>query len=277
MTPLDPDPQPRHAAPEVVPDPESVARPVLIELTALTLSHRAQAVFGPITTTVPRGGLVVAHGPAGSGRSSFLLALAGRMRGLTGTLAAPGPVPADARARRRVERERRNAAAVARVGTLVTPEDRLTVGESITERCLIDAVTVADGHTRFAELVAGLRDADLPGPPMALDHDTLVGELSARDRAVFAVLLAMLRRADLVVLDDADDSLDTDQQAELYAALQHLSATGCTVVASTCDLRGVPAETPVITLPSHPEPTHPEPTHPEPTHPESTHPEPTHP
>jgi ABC-2 type transport system ATP-binding protein len=56
-------------------------------------------VFEGVDLSVPAGGLMVAHGPAGSGRTTLLLALAGRLRPSAGTVRVGG-APIGRRTRR---------------------------------------------------------------------------------------------------------------------------------------------------------------------------------
>lgn len=220
----------------------------LLEIDQLALAHRDGTVFGPVTATLPRSSLVVVHGPAGSGRSALLLALAGRMRGTTGTLRftdAPNDPSSTVGLRRwwrerRAGRAHRRTAAIARVDGLVDLEPRLTVTETVTERCLADQVPVARGHIRFDALCERIRTSF---PPQAL-----VGELDALDRLVLTTVLAMLRPAALVVLDDLDRDLDTAGQAEMFTILQRFVVTGCTIVASTCDRQPIPDHVATISL-----------------------------
>ncbi|HIT76387.1 MAG TPA: ATP-binding cassette domain-containing protein [Candidatus Avipropionibacterium avicola] len=238
----------RHAAPPQVAEPDPQEHPPLMELTDLALVHRGEPVFGPVTATIPTGVLVVVHGAAGSGRSSLLLALAGRMRGTTGTATLLPPPDTDGRlARWRARRDHRRATSIARIGDLVDLDDQLTVGESLTERCLGDQVATAAGQSRFTELSAAAG--------ISLDPSTRIGSLPALERTVLTVILAMVRPARLVVLDDVDANLDTDAQAELLTIVDRLAVhQTTTVVASTCDLRGVPTDTVTITLdPTSPE------------------------
>jgi len=229
----------------------------VLEVERLSLRTPAGPVFTELTFSVPRGGLTAVVGPSGSGRSALLLALGGRMRGLTGSVRLGGRAarsrPADLRAR----------TAVARLATLVEPEGRLTVGESMTERALVDGVQDGDAAAAVAraEGVFGT----------TLDRGLLVDDLTAYDRALLCVALALVRPSDLVLLDDADRGLDVADQRRLLEALGRLCATGQTLVLSTTELASLPPGAHVVHLrptpPADPAPAGPAPADSAPAHP----------
>jgi ABC-2 type transport system ATP-binding protein len=206
----------------------------LLAVEGLGLATPAGPVFADLSFTVPRGALTAVVGPSGSGRSAVLLALGGRMRGVTGT------VRLGERAARSRPRDLRAHTAVARLATLVEPEGRLTVGESVTERALVDGVA-ADAAAR-----AVARAEETVGT--TFDRSLLVDDLSAYDRALLCVALALVRPADLVLLDDADRALDVADQRRLLDALGRLCATGQTVVVSTTEAASLPPGTVVVPL-----------------------------
>ena len=158
----------------------------LLAVEGLGLATPAGPVFTDLSFAVPRGALTAVVGPSGSGRSALLLALGGRMRGVTGT------VRLGERAARSRPRDLRAHTAVARLATLVEPEGRLTVGESVTERALVDGVA-ADAAAR-----AVARAEETVGA--TFDRSLLVDDLSAYDRALLCVALA------LKIADTADHS-----------------------------------------------------------------------
>lgn len=196
-------------------------------------------VFTDVSFDVLPGRLTVLVGPGGSGRSSLLLALSGRMRGCTGTVRWQGrPVRSgrDLRALRR-------STSVARISNVVAPEARLSVAQSVVERALLDGVRPAAGERAFA-VAEDLLQAHL-------DRTVLAERLTAYDRSVLAVALALVRPADLVVLDDLDADLDVDDQRRLAAALVRLAAEHPAVPAllvSTTEHASVPADAVLVTL-----------------------------
>lgn len=186
-------------------------------------------------TVEPRRATVVV-GPGGSGRSSLLLALCGRMRGTTGTLVASGRPVRTGRDLRALRRR----TSVARIASLVLPEARLTVAESVVERALLDGVRPADAEGAFAAAEDLLETH--------LDRSALTERLTAYEQGVLAVALALVRPAELVVVDDVDADLDLDDQARLLAGLVRVAAAGPAVVATTTEASTVPADAVLVPL-----------------------------
>lgn len=220
--------------------PQEESAPPLVRADALSLNVKQTSVWSDLDFSFGAG-LNAVCGPSGSGRSSLLLAVTGRMSGLTGSLTVAGE---DAIVRpRRV----RAISSVARLSTMIVLEPRLTVAESITERALIDGLPTDRSLTRMAEL------EDLVG--RRFPKPSLVERLAAFDQTLLAACLACLRPARLMVLDDADLGLTADEQTDLFAALSTLSAPSLTedgpaVVVSTRDLTTLPVGTPVLQLPN---------------------------
>lgn len=206
----------------------------LILVDDLGLASRSGTIFADLTFGVPRGEVSVVVGPSGSGRSSLLLAVSGRMRGLTGS------VRLGRHTRTTRPRQLREITAIARIATLVEPEGQLTVGESMLERALIDGVQAADADLAFAEA------EEVTG--VTFDRDGLVDQLPAYERSLLCVALAMVKPSELIVFDDADRSLDLAAQRRLMAALTLLCRPGRTILTSTTEVAAVPADAHVIHL-----------------------------
>ena len=208
----------------------------LLRVERLGLATRTGPVFTDVTFTVPRQRLTVVVGPSGSGRSALLLGLSGRMRDLTGRVSW-GDHGSAAR-----PRQLRAATSVARLATLVQLEGQLSVGESVTERALMEGVQVDAAEHALA------RVQELVGVTFA--RDRLVDELGAYDATLLGVALAVLRPAELVVLDDADRGLDLADQRRLLQTLAGLAAAGQTLVVSTTEPAALPDAAHVVTLPA---------------------------
>ena len=219
------------------PAPDRVtAPPAVVEAAHLGLVGLEGPVFTDVSLSVPPGRLTVLVGRGGSGRSSLLLALCGRMRGCTGVVRRqdrPVLTGRDLRALRR-------ATSVARISTFVVPEARLTVAQSIVERALLDGVRPAAAERAFAAAEDLLE--------VHLDRNTLTERLTPYEQTVLAVALALVRPAELVVLDDIDADLDTHDQRRLLDALVRVAAAGPAVLVTTTESASVPADAALVTL-----------------------------
>jgi ABC-2 type transport system ATP-binding protein len=184
----------------------------MIEATGLGLRTRQGWVYRDVDLSLPAGSLAAIAGPAGSGRTMFLLTLAGRAKPSTGELRVGDALNrADIRAH----------VLVARATGAVELDPDLTVGDSRREAGLLFYGADLD----WAERLVGIQ----------LDGTTLIGDLAPDDAALFAVALAASARPAALVLDDVDAHATPDQQRRVWAALAAVAEAGITVVASTLD------------------------------------------
>jgi ABC-type multidrug transport system ATPase subunit len=173
--------------------------------------------FVNVSVDVAAGQLAVVVGPGGSGRTSLLLALCGRMRLVTGTIrVGDHRLPGDPRAVQRL-------VAIAQAHPAVDLDDNLRVGELIAER-----TAIGGGRPRRSVVRKSL---DLLGFDAA--PRTRVAELPPADRTLFAAGLAAAEHPAAVVVDDADADCGPDERRRVWAALSTLAAGGPTVLASS--------------------------------------------
>ncbi|WCC81091.1 ATP-binding cassette domain-containing protein [Cutibacterium equinum] len=211
---------------------------VVLHARDLTAQGRQGMIFGPLDMDLAPRQLAVIHGPAGAGKSALLLALCGRFRRTRGTLVIDG-IDAMAEPYRAIQRT-----SVARIADYVVPEDRLTLNESVAERCHLDAVNLktAESRVRQIEEIVGFR----------IDRSREFEQLEAIERAVASVALAMLRETKVVVIDDADVMVPHNQQRllfELFSKLTELDAS--TIIAATVDDDMAPPGSLDVRLPAH--------------------------
>ncbi len=181
--------------------------------------------FQAVDLEAEPGSLVAVAGPGGSGRTSLLLALAGRLRLVAGQLTVGGyRLPVRSAAVRRL-------VAVARARPAIDLDQRLLVRELIVERRLI-AWRSASAESIAAAL--GLLGIDPPG-------DALVCDLHPAEQTLLACALAVATDPGAVVVDDVDEGLEPGDVPWVWRALRAVAGTGCTVVAST----GAPPPDPV--------------------------------
>ncbi|PXX71305.1 ABC transporter family protein [Nocardia tenerifensis] len=190
-----------------------------VDVVAANLAARGSAgcAFENVYFEIPAGGLAAVVGSAGSGRTSLLWALAGRLRLVTGRLAVGG---------HRHEDEAgaiRDLVAVARLEPGCALDPWLRVGEVIEERALI-------GGPRFSEstLAAAFDALGIAAPAEAV----LVGDLAQSEQSLLAVALAAAQRPGAVVVDDIGAGCTDDEARWVWERLRALSEQGCTVIAA---------------------------------------------
>ncbi|MFI2651844.1 ATP-binding cassette domain-containing protein [Micromonospora fulviviridis] len=197
----------------------------IVEANGLGLRTRRGWVYRDVDLTAEAGELHAVTGPPGSGRTSLLLALAGRFPHSHGELRRRGP------------------AALGQVAGVHEPDPTLTVAEHIQERLLLlgplprrrrQLVPVAAVRARrayrrdaFAAAIAGAGLTDAP-----LDPDRYGRDLTPVERQVLGLVLASLSGPNLIVADDVDTGADPPERAWIWAALSRLADQGYAVVAS---------------------------------------------
>lgn len=213
-----------------------------MEFEGVQIVARNVSVRGPrgcavanVSLQVAAGQLAVIAGPGGSGRTSLLLALAGRMRLVTGIVAVgPYRLPADSGQVQRL-------VGVAAAAPAVDLDEFLTVREHIAERNLIGRASPAAVTEAFA--LVGV------DPPDRLP----VGELRPDDRVLVAAALAAAERPGALVVDDADRGCGPQRSRRVWAGLRALAASGCTVLAgSTSVPDGFDGPDTAVTVLPHP-------------------------
>lgn len=168
------------------------APPPVLTADALLATGPRGVVFGPVSLEVAPGEVVALAGPGGTGRTSLLLALAGRFALAGGRLSVAGATQ---------PRAVRDAVAVARAGALMDLDEVWTVGEAIAQRALL---------------------ARRPPVQTTLSSSVPLHALSAVDRALLDVALAAGEGRPVVVMDDVDRGLGPEDEARVWRALADL-------------------------------------------------------
>jgi ABC-2 type transport system ATP-binding protein len=174
-------------------------------------------IYRDVTCVVHEGEVGAIAGPAGSGRTSLLLAIAGRMAFSVGSLSVCGrDLPEGAGAVR-------SAVALARVGGVAELEPELRVRDHLVER----GRRGLDREARFDKACGRLG--------LAVDREALAGGLTASQAVLLSLALALLDEPAVVLLDDLDRGLPGMEQTELWQRMRALTDDGVTVLASTTD------------------------------------------
>ncbi|MFT4108734.1 ATP-binding cassette domain-containing protein [Propionicimonas sp.] len=197
-----------------------------VRASGLQRDGRRGRIYGPVDLDIAPGTVNLVTGRAGSGRTSLLLTLVGRMKPNRGSdLTVLGRrLPA------RAPSVQRRTAAVG-VHGLDDLDEEVTVAAALREREAWLApwfrIVRTPGDERVAEVCAAVFGDD-PVPRAR----QLVHELDEAANLRFRLALALLGRPELVVVEDVDSLRDTDSRRRVWRSLQALAASGVTVIAS---------------------------------------------
>ncbi|GAA2183056.1 ATP-binding cassette domain-containing protein [Brooklawnia cerclae] len=184
-------------------------------------------VYGPVNLDMDAGSLTVVTGRAGSGKTSLLLTLVGRMRPDRGSrLTVLGrDLP-----RRALGVQHRSS--IVGVAGLDDLDGETTVGASLRERQAWLApwyrIVPRSDDAAVARACAPVF-GDLPVPTAR----TVVHDLDEASDLLWRIALAMLSGPELIAVDDVDQLHDLDSRALVWERLRALTAGGVTVVAAT--------------------------------------------
>ncbi|WP_354641740.1 ATP-binding cassette domain-containing protein [Kitasatospora camelliae] len=188
-------------------------------------------VYQEIGFQAQPGELVVFEGPAGSGRTSLLLTLAGRMRPTAGTAEVDGlPLPAQAG-------HVREFTALGPMAGVNELDDSLSVSAHLRERQLLHMPLIGLPARRetFARAHAALAATGLVAERLPAGLRTAAGALTLLDRFRLGMALALMGQPRLVCVDDVDDRLHSAERAAAWQLLRAVADGGVTVLAATTD------------------------------------------
>ncbi|PTR23500.1 hypothetical protein C8K36_10981 [Rhodococcus sp. OK519] len=187
----------------------------------LTRSGSLGPVFGPVDLRIPFGGLAVIQGFAGSGRTSLLLTLSGRMKPSSGKLRVLGRTkPGGIRA----------ISAIAGFEGIDTISESVTVRDLITEQIRWDAtwyLLIRRAGQRELEQVCAPVFGNRPMPRLT-DYVSDLGEL---DSMLLRIAVANTKMPPLLLIDDLEQVREEHDRTRL---VEHLAMLGArqTVIAS---------------------------------------------
>ncbi|WP_199833726.1 ATP-binding cassette domain-containing protein [Streptomyces sp. NRRL B-3648] len=192
--------------------------------------------FRGVTLDAEPGSLIAIEGPSGSGRTSLLLALTGRMKPTEGVAAVAGfKLPRHMAALRRIS-------AVANVSGVTDLEPALTVGEHLRERALMqrrfdDSLRellrprAQRAHEARLRVDAALAAAGLDPETLPKGSRTAVRDLERPQEVRLSLALALLGRPRLLGVDDIDMKLSDAEREGIWDVLRSVTRAGTTVAA----------------------------------------------
>ncbi|MFL6054277.1 MAG: ATP-binding cassette domain-containing protein [Actinoallomurus sp.] len=195
----------------------------LVTARGLSLRGARGWAYQDVDLSLAEGGLAVVSGEAGTGRTSLMLTLAGRMRPTSGEVTVAGRSASGA-----IQR----VAAIGETRGVNELDDALTVAEHVFERRHLRAGLLPRRTSKRDEEVAAV----LAPVGLEVDPGTPTGDLGPRDRHLLGAALALMDRPRLLVLDDVDSGMRGDHQQEMWAFLRTLTGQAeVTIIASCVD------------------------------------------
>ncbi|MGW4423516.1 ABC transporter ATP-binding protein [Streptosporangium sp. NPDC004631] len=189
---------------------------VAVRASGLSLRGGHGWVYRDVAVEAAPGSLTAVAGQAGSGRTSLLLTLAGRMKPTEGKLVVGGYGR---------PRTIRRVAALGLVDGVNDLDGALSIREHLRERSRgLFWGRRQDRRAGTALALAGLEVS--PG------DRTLIRGLDRERRVRLGIALALLDEPDLLVLDNVDAGLVRERRDGLWATLEDLTGRGLTVIAS---------------------------------------------
>ena len=197
----------------------------LLRLDRVTCRYAAGTVLEDVTLEVPEGGFVGIVGPSGSGKTTLLRTVMGTVRPVSGTV------------------DRRRGASVAYVPQVETVNWSfpVTVGEVVLMARTRGRRLPWASRAEKAEVHAVLDRLGIGD----LEHRH-IRELSGGQQQRVFVARALLRRPDLLLLDEPTSGVDVRTRHDVLHLLRDLNHAGLAIVLTTHDLNGIAAHLPTL-------------------------------
>lgn len=211
--------------PSVVDQPQARPAPALsgtVELRDVWLEYApGHPALRGVDLVIPAGQRIALLGPSGAGKSSLVMLLSRLCDPSQGQVSIDGIDLRDMTIQS------------LRQQTAVVLQESVLFATTIAENIAYGSDQASPARVREAALVAGAHDFIRRLPH---GYDTIVGErgatLSGGERQRIAIARAAMRRAPIVVLDEAMTGLDRETEAEVYAALERLTCGSTTIIIS---------------------------------------------
>ena len=201
---------------------------IALEAVTVTYSGRDRPALHPTSAVIPPGTITALIGPSGGGKSTLLAALLGFVAPSSGRIVIGVGDAALDLADVNIDIWRERIGWVPQTPHLVAPgHDRPTIRE---------VVRLGRPEATDAEIERALADAGIAREVEGLPNgvNTAVGEdgqgVSAGQRRRIALARALVRRPDILLLDEPTAALDGASEAAVVESLVRARAEGCTVI-----------------------------------------------
>jgi zinc/manganese transport system ATP-binding protein len=190
-----------------------------VELSGVSVRLANKPVLSDVSLTVGRGEFVAVLGPNGAGKSTLMRAILGLVPLAGGTASVLGSTPAQARTRIGYLPQRHgfdNSTRIRGIELVRLGLDGARWGVSLPITPAARDRLRAD-RDRVAETIEVVGAGAYASRP--------IGELSGGEQQRLLIAQALVRRPDLLILDEPLDSLDIPNQIAVAALLQRISST----------------------------------------------------
>lgn len=213
---------PSRSAPRALPQ-DVEGRLLAVRARDLRLDGKRGRIYGPLDLDLEAGSLTVLTGRAGTGKTSLLLSVTGRMNPSAGELTVLGyELPRQARS----IQHRTSAMGIAGLDDL---DEEVSVGACVRERQAWLAKPwkiVRSPDDESVARVCAPAFGDLPVPRAG----EIVHELPEASNLLLRIALAMLSKPQLIVVDEIDQLHDLGERDLIWHRLEAIAASGLTVV-----------------------------------------------
>jgi zinc/manganese transport system ATP-binding protein len=191
----------------------------MIELTGATVRLGGKRVFSDVELHVGAGQFVAVLGPNGAGKSTLMRVILGLVRLEAGSVSVDGRQPGQARAAIGYLPQRHSFDSSTRIRGI----DLVRLGLDGARWGLPVAITNRARRRRRAEAERVNETIELVG---ASDYaHRAIGELSGGEQQRLLIAQALVRKPELLILDEPLDSLDLPNQAAVAALLRRICTT----------------------------------------------------
>jgi zinc/manganese transport system ATP-binding protein len=191
----------------------------MIELTGAAVRLGGRRIFGDVELRVEPGQLVAVLGPNGAGKSTLMRVILGLVRLEAGSVTVLGGTPDHARGEIGYLPQRRGFDTATRIRGV----DLVRLGLDGARWGVPVALTKAARQRRKAETAQVDDTIALVGATAYAERP--IGELSGGEQQRLLIAQALVRKPELLILDEPLDSLDLPNQAAIAVLLRHICTT----------------------------------------------------
>lgn len=203
----------------------AAAPPPAVSVSQAAVRLGGREVFAGVELTVGRGEFLAVLGPNGAGKSTLMKAILGLVPLAAGTISVLGRPAAQARPRIGYLPQRHGFDG----GTRVRGVDLVRLGLDGTRWGIPLAISSSARHRRRAERQRMREVIELVGATEYADR--AIGEQSGGEQQRLLIAQALVRRPELLILDEPLDGLDLPNQAAVATLLKRIcSEEGVTVL-----------------------------------------------